>query len=646
MEKQFKPVPDVECLKYHGTPEKPDIKIFVSHRIDQDSETIDNPLYIPVRCGAVYDDREGITMLGDDTGDNISEKRMSYCELTVQYWAWKNVKADYYGLCHYRRYLSFAKSKFAEDIWGNVNYDYIGVPEIRELNLYENAMRSLIQDYDMIVSEPYRAPKSVYEQYKSVPSLHVADLDRCLEVIDEIYPQYSEAAQKYVHGKLLYPCCMFIMRKEIFFAYSEWTFNILKRFEETADFSHYGTEAYRTIGHLGERLLGIYFTYIKEHSEYKTKTLQRAIFWRPERQRLPVPAFENNSIPVVLTSSDYFVPYAAATLMSIVKNSAQNRNYDVVFLYTDISEKSKALLQKTIHGYPNFSIQFVCVSPFLRSYNFTANNHITIETFYRLFVQRIFKNYEKVLYLDCDLIVKEDIARLYDIDIGENLIGATLDADWLSQYNGAIPAVKPYCKKVLKLKNPYTYFQAGVLLFNIKEMNRIFELDELASYACTEKFMYLDQDVLNSKCQGRVCILDLKWNVMTSCGGQRKKNIETFAPRDIAQQYAEARKKPSIIHYAGYLKPWDDPTEDFAGEFWENVRGTFLYEILLSRMGAAVSWNTAASYTSHLKGSKSAKGIKAQIKEGIKRISFVFLPAGSARRQKVKLLYLKIRGQA
>ena len=112
MEKVWKPVPDVEELKYHGTPEKPDIKIFVSHRIDLDSETIDNPLYIPVRCGAVYDERENVTMLGDDTGDNISEKRNSFCELTVLYWAWKNVKADYYGLCHYRRYLSFSSVNY------------------------------------------------------------------------------------------------------------------------------------------------------------------------------------------------------------------------------------------------------------------------------------------------------------------------------------------------------------------------------------------------------------------------------------------------------------------------------------------------------------------------------------------------------
>ena len=90
---------------------KPDIKIFVSHRIDLDSETIDNPLYVNVRCGAVFDKRENVDMLGDDTGDNISEKRDSFCELTVMYWAWKNVKADYYGLCHYRRYLSFAEDE-------------------------------------------------------------------------------------------------------------------------------------------------------------------------------------------------------------------------------------------------------------------------------------------------------------------------------------------------------------------------------------------------------------------------------------------------------------------------------------------------------------------------------------------------------
>lgn len=69
--------------------DRPDVKIFVSRRIDIDSVLVDNPLYVPVRCGAVFDKENPRGLLGDNTGDNISEKRGSFCEFTVQYWAWK-----------------------------------------------------------------------------------------------------------------------------------------------------------------------------------------------------------------------------------------------------------------------------------------------------------------------------------------------------------------------------------------------------------------------------------------------------------------------------------------------------------------------------------------------------------------------------
>lgn len=90
------------------------INIFVSHRIDVESTLPNNEVFVPVKCGAVYaENLSGI--LGDNTGDNISEKRLSFNEFTVQYWVWKNRKADYIGLCHYRRYLNFSAKEFHEN---------------------------------------------------------------------------------------------------------------------------------------------------------------------------------------------------------------------------------------------------------------------------------------------------------------------------------------------------------------------------------------------------------------------------------------------------------------------------------------------------------------------------------------------------
>ena len=62
-----------------------DIKIFVSHRIELDSETVNNPLYYHVRCGGVDDDRKNVAITGDNTGENISESHISFGEFTVQF---------------------------------------------------------------------------------------------------------------------------------------------------------------------------------------------------------------------------------------------------------------------------------------------------------------------------------------------------------------------------------------------------------------------------------------------------------------------------------------------------------------------------------------------------------------------------------
>lgn len=283
MEKQFKPVPDCEELRYKGTPENPDIKIFVSHRIDQDSETIDNPLYIPVRCGAVYDERENVTMLGDDTGDNISEKRNSYCELTVQYWAWKNVKADYYGLCHYRRYLSFSKNQhYVKNQFQVVEDLSINQKTCEKYGLYfESAQRTLsVSNADIVLPELFDIGQinaipgfthldRYYEELgKEFADSSIAKLEK---VVEKYCPDYLSDLKEYFSQGKAYFCNCFLMKKDIFDEYSQWLFDILFQLEPQIDYTHLSMKKSRILGFFSEDLFSIYFMKNIKKKKWKKK---------------------------------------------------------------------------------------------------------------------------------------------------------------------------------------------------------------------------------------------------------------------------------------------------------------------------------------------------------------------------------------
>ena len=285
-------VPDVTRLDYKGPAGRPDIKIFVAQRVDMESETIDCPLFIPVRCGAVFDDRspEKIReMPGDDTGDNISERRMTFNEFTVLYWAWKNVNADYYGLCHYRRYMIFPAQGLQADPYGNVlidNLNYDSCISCGLLNLHK--MEKIIKANDILLSIPYdvtyRGFHNLFEHYTEVPMQHRADLNTALEVLCELYPNYAESANEYLNGTLFYPCNLFIMKREIFKEYCQWIFKILFKLEDRISIKNYTEQEQRVYGLIGERLLGVFVTqYLKDHPDAKFSVVQRALFLNTTR---------------------------------------------------------------------------------------------------------------------------------------------------------------------------------------------------------------------------------------------------------------------------------------------------------------------------------------------------------------------------
>lgn len=573
-----------------GNETKPVIKIFVSHRTDQVSETIDNPLYVNVRCGAVYDKENKSKLQGDDTGENISYKKPNFSELTVMYWAWKNQEADYYGLCHYRRYMSFSKQKFHEDIYGNVECKYLDSKAIKKYGFNdEELIYDTIKSNDFVfttVDVSKSGYKSVYQQYEKVPFLNISDLETAIRILKKDYPEFSKAADKYFSGKIFYPCLMFVMKKNLFDKWCSFIFDILDKTEKAIDVSNYGADTQRTLGHIAERLFGVFITYLMELHQYHYQKLQRVLILHPERLLDINPFYKDNAIPIVLTSSDWYIPYLSISLESLCRRASTNYNYDIIILNVGITKRMRELLLKAVNDYDNVHITFYDVSRIVDGLDLRGNMHIGVASLYRLLIPRVCKNFKKVLYLDSDIVVCGDISELYNVNIDNMLLAAVHDADYCGEYNGGNPIVKKLCLEKLKLKNPYNYFNAGVLLINTVTFNHSFEANYLIEMAQGGNYIFMDQDVLNIACQGKVKFLDFRWNVLHDCFGIRVSQMISKAPMHLSKLYFESRKNPKIVHYAGGEKPWVNAGCDFSELFWKEARQSIFYEIILQRMAS------------------------------------------------------------
>lgn len=200
----------------------PDIKIFVV--CHKPSYVPKNPYLYPIQVGTALASNKLLGMLHDDEGDNISNKNKTYCELTAQYWAWKNMEADYYGFFHYRRYFSFDPDANKEDMWGNIVYEKISEEAIREMKLNPEEMKELITKYDVISVKGRKYPEqeekiNIYEEYGKAVFQHREDLDKTLKVLINKYPKFSETVKEYMKSDVAHECNMFIMKKEIYKQY-------------------------------------------------------------------------------------------------------------------------------------------------------------------------------------------------------------------------------------------------------------------------------------------------------------------------------------------------------------------------------------------------------------------------------------------
>ena len=605
-----------------------EVRIYVAYTPDDHMERIEAPCFYNVTAGSVFQ-TGGFSkgMLRDDTGDNISSKNRSFCELTVQYWAWKNEQADYYGFCHYRRLFSFRREKLKGNDWGVIEYDKLDKGIYPELGMDDKTISDRIKDYDILLADAgpvnLPQPETVYEHYAKNCHLHVRDLELMADVIREKYPELSPYAESYLNAKYFYPFNMFIMKRELFFEYAGILFSILEEVEKRIDMSLYSREGLRTMGHLGERFLGIFFEYVKAQGKYAYDTLQVAVFDDTEAETLPDIRQEEKVFPVVFSVDQAFIPVLGVCLQSLTDTASDENIYEICIFYRRLERDSIRLMEERYSG-KNIRIRFVNVTRYVFRYRLEAKEHITTPTYYRCLIPELLPHCSRVLYLDCDIIIKTDIAKLFETELGSCLLGAAPDPDFMGQCNGTNPDTAKYCREVLKT-DPFSYFQAGVLLFNVKEFRASFTSKEMFEMADTGIYRYSDQDILNVLCAGRVCYFDMSWNLMYDFDRYRWEFVLKYAPSSVLEEYERARLKPHIIHYAGCIKPWQQADVDYGTDFWEAARRTPYYEVLLQELVR----NTACR-------KESTGQYNERLRYGIKRLYVRLFPEGSRRREWVR----------
>lgn len=263
-------------------------------------------------------------------------------------------------------------------------------------------------------------------------------------------------------------------------------------------------------------------------------------------------------IPLIFATDDNYFPFLTIALQSIVKNCDKSYKYKVYILQTKISESNKSILTK--QESENLSIEYVDVTKQLDNVGTALHlrDYYTNTIYYRLFIPTLFPQYDKVLYLDCDIILKDDIAKLFNTNINDYLMGV-IQEDVMNYYD----VFGKYAEKALGVERT-RYFNSGILLMNLKYCRKFRLENKFVSLLKQFRFIVApDQDYLNVLCKDKVLYLDRGWNKSPLV--QKDFNEESL----------------KLIHYKMEMKPWHKDGVRYGEYFWNEAKNSDYYNMLL-----------------------------------------------------------------
>lgn len=319
----------------------------------------------------------------------------------------------------------------------------------------------------------------------------------------------------------------------------------------------------------------------------------------------------NKNIPVFFACDDRFVKFTMVTIRSLLENGSKDYTYDIYVLNTNISQEMKDVTKSIVDEYSNARLEFVDVTNYIDSIKdkLPIRDYYSKTTYFRLFIAEMFKNLDKAIYLDSDMVVKGDISVLWNKDLKDNLVGAAHEQAMVQT-----DVYGTYVERNIGI-NRNQFFNAGMIVINCKLWREEAVLDQFIDLLGIYIFRVTqDEDYLNVICHNRVCFVGDEWNV------------------EIYEDIKVKEEDACIYHYIMWAKPWHFTGVRFEKYFWKYAKMNPLYEDVLNILKAYTDEERA-------KDLKAAENLyKLAIEEIERPDTFLLLKRNAKIQKDLKLL--------
>ncbi|MDM8109169.1 glycosyltransferase family 8 protein [Phascolarctobacterium faecium] len=274
----------------------------------------------------------------------------------------------------------------------------------------------------------------------------------------------------------------------------------------------------------------------------------------------------DNKINIVFASDNNYAQHTAVAMASVLVNTKVPQRIQFYLIDDEIQPGNKEKITKTVQNLGG-NIEFIKIKN-SRLEDCYVSGELSRASYFRLDIANILdESIEKIIYLDCDLLVYDDIEKMWQLDMGGMPVAATCDLGIM-----ASARVRRQKNQFIGLPFDAPYFNAGVLMMDLKQWRSGNFAESIIALATQNKYPNHDQDALNKFFMNNWQEIPLRWDVIPPVFNLFLKIV---TKPNLRKKALEAKLNPAIFHYAGGYKPWEyEIHEGFNEKYYEYLKLT------------------------------------------------------------------------